>query len=58
MTPQRKIIVFVKGGVVQHVDNPHKNITVEVRDYDVDGSNDPDIHINEDGEYYVVTGEY
>jgi hypothetical protein len=51
------IIVYVKDGLVCDVENPYKDIQVEIRDYDAPNCGDHDsndIFTDEDGEDYVV----
>ena len=41
--PKTEIIVYISGGLVQHIRNKTESgISVEVIDYDVDGNNEDD----------------
>lgn len=44
--------VVVEGGVVQHVEVP-EGVTVIVRDYDVDGSEEDQLDQDENGDQYI-----
>jgi len=58
MTDIPKITVIVRGGLVQDVEIKGKAYVV-VHDYDVDmDTRDRQHGRNEDGELYVIAGEY
>ena len=49
-----RVIVTVSGGVVQNVEIEGGKVRVEVRDYDTDGADDPDIQTDEDGDRFTL----
>lgn len=49
------IIITVDGGCVQSVDNVPSDKYVEVRDYDIDGSNDNELKTDDDGDKYILS---
>jgi hypothetical protein len=51
------IIVKIKGGVVAEVDNIPEGVTVEVRDYDVEGSEGPFLYDEDEGEQEAYTSD-
>jgi hypothetical protein len=51
-----KIIIEVSGGVVQNVTIPKdSDITVEIRDYDIDGCDKDRLDKDENGNYCVCS---
>jgi len=51
------IIVKIMGGVVAEVANIPEGVTVEVRDYDVEGSEGPFQYDEDEGESEAYTSE-
>jgi len=49
-----RVIVTVSGGVVQNVEIEGGTVRVEVRDYDTDGADDPNIQTDEDGDRFTL----
>ena len=47
-----EIVIFVLGGVVQHIEGIPPNFTVLVRDYDVDPDDDPNYPRDGQGDPY------
>lgn len=48
----KTVRVTVEGGVIQHVEVP-EDVTVVVRDYDVDGSDDEQFQQDENGDKFI-----
>jgi predicted metal-dependent enzyme (double-stranded beta helix superfamily) len=51
------IIVTIQGGCVYAVDNVPSDRTVEVHDYDIEGTDETfdNIHTDDDGEKYILS---
>ena len=49
-----RVIVTVSGGVVQNVEIEGGTVRVEVRDYDTNGADDPNIQTDEDGDRFML----
>ena len=56
VTPKSPIIVSIKGGCIYSVDNVPSDITVEVRDYDIEGSTSYNLNTDDDGEKFFLSG--
>ena len=49
----KKIVtITVEGGVVQHVDCP-QGVQVVIKDYDVEGCDESDLHKDDNGDQYL-----
>jgi hypothetical protein len=50
-----KIVVIVKGGLVQEVTGIPAGCVIEVRDYDIDGRDENRMLTDESGKAYVIS---
>jgi len=53
----KQIIINVKGGLVQDIDNA-EDVSIVIRDYDIEGSDEEDIKVDGYGEKYIENGYY
>jgi hypothetical protein len=49
-----RITIYVSGGVVQNVEIEGGTVRVEIRDYDTDGADDPNIQTDADGKHFTL----
>lgn len=54
MTDQDRIIIHVEGGLITAISGVPFDVTVEIRDYDVDGASPEELTDTPDGPAYVT----
>jgi hypothetical protein len=47
-----KVTIAIVGGLVETIDKPD-DIEVEIRDYDIDGADEDDLSVDENGKKFV-----
>lgn len=49
----KPIVIIIKGGAIHAVNNVPEGLTVEVRDYDIDGCDEAQLITDSSGEQFI-----